>query len=152
MSMNTARRIPDTNPALRATSTVAPSVLRVVALPPIETVMHPHVYRIALGFWVVFLAIFWATFWVSANALFMVVISTFYAVMFFGVPYVMLRQVPGRTEAKGPLRNFLREPFGTIDGAISGYEALVQVILVPACLILGGTAIGFIIHSARAVH
>jgi hypothetical protein len=82
----------------------------------------------------------------------MVVISTFYAVMFFGVPYAMLRQVPGRTKAKGPLRTFLEQPFATIDGAISGYEALLQVILVPACLILGSTAIGFIIHSARAIH
>lgn len=152
MSVSAARRTVEHHPAAAVTAANAPPVLKIVALPKIESVMHPHVYRIALGFWAVFLAIFWATFWVSANALFMVVISTFYAVMFFGVPYVMLRQVPGRTQAKGPLRDFLERPFATIDGTMSGYEALLQVIMVPACLILGGTAIGFIIHGARAIH
>lgn len=150
MSLRTSRRVIEDHPIFAVPANAAP-VLKIVPSAPIEAVMHPHVYRIALGFWVVFLAIFWATFWVSANALFMVVISTFYAIMFFGVPYAMLRQVPGRTQAKGPLRVFLEQPFATIDGTIRGYEALVQVILVPACLIVGGTAIGFIIHSARAI-
>ncbi|MBN9589037.1 MAG: hypothetical protein BGN85_05490 [Alphaproteobacteria bacterium 64-11] len=152
MSTTAARRTAESPPAQAATTATVPPALKVVASPPIESMMHPHVYRIALGFWAVFLAIFWATFWVSTNALFMVVISTFYAVMFFGTPYVMLRQVPGRTTAKGPLRMFLEQPFATIDGSISGYEALLQVILVPACLILGSTAIGFIIHCARSIH
>jgi len=151
MSISATRPTAEDHPALAAT-TIAPPTLKVVTSPPIEAVMHPNVYRIALGIWIVFLAIFWATFWVSANALFMVVISTFYAIMFFGVPYMMLRQVPGRIKANGSLRVFLEQPFATIDGAISGYEALLQVILVPACLILGGTAIGFIIHSARSIH
>lgn len=151
MSTGATRPTAEDHPALAAT-TIAPPMLKIVASPPIEAVMHPNVYRIALGIWIVFLAIFWATFWVSANALFMVVVSTFYAVMFFGVPYMMLRQVPGRTKASGSLRVFLEQPFATIDGAINGYEALLQVILVPACLILGGTAIGFIIHSARSIH
>jgi len=152
MSVSAVRRSTENRPGLPVTTASAPSALKVLTSPPIEAVMHPHVYRIALGFWIVFLAIFWATFWVSANALFMVVISTFYGVMFFGVPYMMLRQVPGRIKAKGSLLVFLDQPFATIDGAIKGYEALLQVILVPACLILGGTAIAFIIHSARSIH
>ena len=152
MSVSAVRRNTEDHPDLAVATANAPSVLKVLPSPPIEAVMHPHVYRIALGFWIVFLAIFWATFWVSANALFMVVISTFYGIMFFGVPYMMLRQVPGRIKAKGSLLVFLDQPFATIDGAIKGYEALLQVILVPACLILGGTAIAFIIHSARSIH
>ncbi|MEO6074588.1 MAG: hypothetical protein ABIP67_15295 [Burkholderiales bacterium] len=128
------------------------AAVKVLTPAPIEAVMHPHVYRIALGCWVVFMAIFWVTFWVSANALFMVVIGTFYAVMFFGVPYMMLRMVPGRTNAKGPFFVFLEKPFAIIDGTMHGYEALLQVVMVPACLILGGTAIAFIIRSARALH
>ena len=152
MSASAARRPLTGHPAPISTSAAMPRLLKVVASPAVETVMHPHVYRIALGFWTVFLAIFWATFWVSANALFMVVIGTFYAAMFFGVPYMMLRQVPGRTQARGTLQVFLGQRFATIDGTIAGYEALLQVILVPACLILGGTAIGFIIHWARTIH
>lgn len=71
---------------------------------PIESVMHPHVYRIALACWACFLAVFWATFWVSSNALFQVVIGTVYAVVFFGVPYEMSRIYPGKTHfGKVPL-------------------------------------------------
>jgi hypothetical protein len=123
--------------------------LKPVAHTPVETAIHPHIYRIALGVWMVFLAIFWMTFWISANALFMVVIGTFYAAMFFGVPYVLIRQVPGRTKAKGSLPAFLEKPFATNSGVIHGYESLLQVILVPLCLILGGGMIGVIIRTAR---
>lgn len=151
MSASTARhevqqhhRIATQRRGLAATITAMPA--------PAETVMHPHVYRIALGCWIMFLAVFWATFWAHANALFMVVIGTFYAAMFFGTPYAMLRHYPGGTKAKGPLLTFLERPFATIDGAIKGYEALLQVILVPVCLILGGTAIGCIILWARTVN
>lgn len=152
MSVNAARRIEDQAPALIVKPKIAPTPLKAVAPAPIEAIMHPHVYRIALGCWMVFLAIFWLTFWVSANALFMVVIATFYAAVFFGVPYAMLRQVSGRTEAKGPLLTFLEKPFATLNGSLHGYEALLQVILVPLCLIAGGTAIGIIIRLTRAAY
>jgi hypothetical protein len=112
--------------------------------------MDPRVYKIALGCWVVFLAVFWLTFWMSANALFMVVISTVYAAMFFGVPYAMSRQVRNRPQNAKSLFTFLSEPFATIDGVMSGGEALLQVVLVPLCLTGGGIAIGLIIHAARA--
>ncbi len=152
MSVNAARRIEVQAPALIVKPTTAPTLLKVLAPAPVEAIMHPHVYRIALGCWAVFLAIFWLTFWVSANALFMVVIATFYAIVFFGVPYAMLRQVPGRAEAKGPLLTFLKQPFATLNGSLYGYEALLQVILVPLCLIAGSTAIGIIIRWARAAY
>jgi hypothetical protein len=152
MSARAARRIEDHLPVPTRQPAPVPSLLKPIAPVPIEAAMHPDVYRIALSCWVVFLAIFWMTFWISTNALFMVVIATFYGIMFFGVPYMLLRQVPGSTKAKGPLLTFLGQPFATNSGSIQGYEALLQVILVPLCLILGGTAIGFIIHSARAAH
>jgi hypothetical protein len=114
--------------------------------------MDPRVYKIALLCWVGLLTIFWVTFWVSASALFMVVISTGYAIMFFGIPYLMSRQVPNRRAPMSPLSAFLKAPFGTIDGTMPGWEALLQVILVPLCLLGGGIAIGFIIHAARAAY
>ena len=115
-----------------------------------ETVMHPHVYRIALGCWACFMAVFWATFWVNSNALFQVVIGTVYAVMFFGVPYEMSRIYPGKRTSDTSIRQFLRAPFQTRTGTMHGYEALLQVILVPVLLTIGGTVIGIIIHAARA--
>jgi len=129
---------------------LAPADIHPFPAPAARSVMDPRIYKIALGCWVVFLAVFWLTFWMSANALFMVVISTVYAAMFFGVPYAMSRQVRERPETAKSLFTFLSEPFATIDGVMSGAEVLLQVILVPLCLTCGGIAIGFIIHAARA--
>jgi hypothetical protein len=121
-----------------------------LAAAPAESAMHPHVYRIALGCWMCFLAVFWATFWVSSNALFQVVIGTVYAVMFFGVPYEMSRFYPGKRTPDKSIWQFLAEPFRTRTGTMHGYEALIQVILVPVLLTIGGGAIGVIIHAARS--
>jgi hypothetical protein len=131
----------------------ARATAQVLVHPENEAAMHPHVYRIALLCWSCFLAVFWVTFWTSSNALFQVVIGTVYAVMFFGVPYEMSRIYTGkggkRTSDK-TLWQFLEQPFRTRTGVMKGYEALIQVILVPVLLTLGGTAIGIIIRSARA--
>jgi len=129
-----------------------PSRASVIATARAENVMHPHVYRIALVCWACLLAVFWATFWVSSNALFQVVIGTVYAVVFFGVPYEMSRIFPGKRTADKSLWQFLEEPFRTRTGTMRGYEALLQVILVPVALTIGGAAIGIIIHAARAAH
>ncbi|MEP6830717.1 MAG: hypothetical protein ABI963_10285 [Rhizomicrobium sp.] len=118
----------------------------------VQSVMDPRVYKIALGCWVIFLAVFWATFWISANALFMVVVGTFYAFVFFGVPYMMSRMVKDRPEPARSLFTFLRQPFATLNGTMRGGEALLQVVLVPLCLIAGGIAIGFIIRAARVAY
>ena len=116
----------------------------------VQTVMDPRVYKIALAGWVALLSIFWVTFWSSANALFVVTISTVYAIMFFGVPYMMIRQIPKPPKPARSFATFLSSPFATIDGTMPGWEALLQVILVPFCLVGGGVAIGIIITAARA--
>lgn len=151
MSAQARRDVGYEKTALPASTERAEAVHRVPA-ETVQTVMDPRVYKIALACWAGLLAIFWITFWVSANALFMVVISTGYAIMFFGVPYVMSRQVRNPPTPAPTLFAFLKAPFGTIDGAMSGWEALLQVILVPLCLTGGGIAIGLIIHAARSAY
>ena len=136
---------------IRGVRPVRTSKIAVMAAPA-EVVMHPHVYRIALVCWASLLAIFWVTFWVSSNALFMVAIGTVYAVVFFGVPYEMSRIFPGKRTSDKSLWRFLEEPFRTRTGTMKGYEALLQVILVPLCLVIGGTLIGFIIRASRLSH
>src|SRR6185312_7318751 len=121
MSVTAVRRSTEHHPDQIIPTTNAPSMFKARTYRPIEAVMYPHVYRIALGIWIVFLAIFWATFWVSANALFMVVISTFYAVMFFGVPYMMLRQTPDRIKVNRWVPLFLLVPLTAANGTIKGY-------------------------------
>ena len=129
-----------------------PSRLPTTDAAPIESVMLPHVYRIALVCWACLMAVFWATFWVNYNALFHVVIGTVYAVVFFGVPYEMSRIYPGKRTSDKSIWQFMAESFRTRTGTMRGYEVLLQVVLVPVALTIGGSAIGIIIHAARATH
>jgi hypothetical protein len=118
----------------------------------VEVAMHPNVYRLALICWLCFMTVFWVTFWVSSNALFQVVIGTVYAVMFFGIPYEMSRIFPGKRTSDKSIWQFMAEPFGTRTGTMRGYEAMLQVIMVPLLLTIGGTAMGIIFRIARAGH
>ena len=119
----------------------------------LQTAMHPDVYKIFVACWAGLLAIFWVTFWGSANALFMIVIATGYAIVYFGVPFLMSRIWQNNRPADPrSLSAFMRSPVGTLNGTLRGSEALLQVILVPLCLVIGGIAIEFIIHAARLAH
>jgi len=111
--------------------------------------MHPGVYKLALLCWVMLLAVFWITFAMSAHATFMVAIGTLYAIVFFGLPFLMSRIAGISTTASISLRDFVDGRFDTLYGPIGGLEALLQVILVPLSLSIGGIAIGFIIHAAK---
>lgn len=114
--------------------------------------MHPGVYMTAVLSWAAFMAVFWLTFWTSGNALFMVAISTAYALMFFGVPYVMSRLTRNANPSEDGLMHFLRGKVDTLYGPVNSVEALIQVILVPAALSLGGIAMGIIIHAAKTAY
>jgi hypothetical protein len=114
--------------------------------------MHPGVYKLAVICWAALLGVFWVTFSGSASALFMVAIGTVYAVMFFGVPFLMSRIGGFSSRSPLSLADFVDGRFDTIDGPIGGGEALLQVILVPFALGIGGAAIGIIIHLARTAH
>ena len=111
--------------------------------------MHPGVYSIALLCWAAFMAVFFVTFWASANAIFMVDVSAAYAAMFFGVPFVMSRVAPREKIARSGLLDFLRGTVDTLYGPVNGAEALLQVIIIPLSLTIGGVAIGIIIHASR---
>jgi hypothetical protein len=114
--------------------------------------MHPGVYKIALACWMGLLGVFVLTFFSSANALFMVVVDCVYAAMFFGIPWVLHRITPPGETGPRDFFSFLSGRVDTIYGPIRASEALLQVILVPLCLGIGGIAIGLIIQSARAMH
>ena len=75
MSQSAARLLHDPS-VLPVSAPLAPAAVeaKIHALPRVNALMHRGVYKIALGCWAGFLAVFWATFWVSANALFMVVL------------------------------------------------------------------------------
>lgn len=95
------------------------------------------------------MAVFWVTFWVSSNALFQVVISTVYAVMVIGVPYEMSRFARDQRAPDVSIWQFMASSFRADSSVLRGYEAVIQVIMVPVLLTIGGTAMGIIIRMAR---
>lgn len=123
-----------------------------VALSPLRTQMHPGVYKVAFICWMCLLGEFALTFLVSANALFMVAVDAVFAAVFFTVPWIMNRMKPQTSTASADLSAFLRARLDTLYGPIGGFDALLQVIIVPLALSLGGIAFGFIILSVRAMH
>jgi hypothetical protein len=114
--------------------------------------LTPSVYAALMLSWACFMTVFFVTFAASPFTLFMLVLCTFYAVMFFCVPIVMNRLGARQRWTDPGLTAFLRAKVDTIYGPVNGLDALVQVILVPACLTVGGIGIGFAIASARAMY
>jgi hypothetical protein len=114
--------------------------------------LAPSVYGALILSWVCFMAIPWLTFLSSATTLFMLTLIGIYAVMFFGVP-IALNRIGARERWSDPgLSAFLRAKVQTASGPVSGVEALIQVILVPACLTVGAIGIAFAIEAARSTY
>ena len=128
--------------------TVQTTALRRLSV--LRSQMHPGVYKLAILCWAMFMAVFWATFFISSNALFLVVIGTVYALVNFGVPIIMSRMAPKPKAGYPSFEEFIRGRFDTLYGPIEASEALLQVVLVPLALSAGGVAIGLIIRYARA--
>jgi len=138
----------ETMEALLAPEAKAKRIAKDAAVSTVYADMHPGIYGIALLSWAAFLGVFWVTFSGSPNALFMVGASTCYAAVFFGVPYVMSR-IAKAAPPKFGVGDFLQGKVDTLYGPIGGLEALLQVIMVPLALTIGGAAIGMIIHASR---
>lgn len=94
----------------------------------------------------------WVTFSSHGDALFMVAVSTFLAMVFFGVPYLMYRTARRNDAQRGlhGMSDFLAGDFETSTGRLTGWEAFVQVVTVPLSLAFGATAIGIIISVLRS--
>ncbi len=123
-----------------------------LSAPGIYADVVPSVYGAFIVSWMCFLAIFVVTFASSATTLFMLALVGVYALMFFGVPIVMIR-LGAREKWYGPrLAEFVRAKVQTIYGPVSGMDALIQVILVPACLTIGGIGIALAVAAARAAY
>jgi len=116
--------------------------------------LHPSVYKLFTASWAALIAVFVATFAESPFTLFMLAVVIGYAIMFFGVPYVMSRVAKPETNVGSTsFADFLHGQVQTLTGPVSSAEALMQVLMVPVCLTLGALAIGFIVHlEADHIH
>jgi hypothetical protein len=112
--------------------------------------IHPGVYRALIGTWAAFMSLFWIVFASSPYTVYLLMVITLYGVGFFGLPVIMNRMGEITPKAAASFSDFLHGTMETAGGLVSGVEALIQVILVPACLSVGGVFIAFIIVAARA--
>jgi hypothetical protein len=115
----------------------------------VHSEMHLGVYTALLGCWTAFFSLFWMTFLASPQTVFLMGFIMIFSVVAFGLPAIMNRTGKYLPGTNGTLGEFLASRVATIDGSVKGSEALIQVILVPACLTVGGVAIGLIITASR---
>lgn len=95
-----------------------------------------------LGAYAMIIASFLLLFARDMEAGLMVAISGVYFTVYLGVPAVVFR-----TEARSgdvDLRHFLRHGVNTWTGHVDGYEAIVQILLIPSAVLIAITAIGVI--------
>lgn len=114
--------------------------------------MHHGVYVISLLAWAWVLSAFWFTFGNQREGAFMVAISSFYFLIFFGIPILMTRtgrKISPALPNRQSFSEFLRSEVGTANGVLTGREALLQITLIPIGLAFCISGIAFAVVSAR---
>ncbi|MEM7427937.1 MAG: hypothetical protein AAF441_17730 [Pseudomonadota bacterium] len=111
--------------------------------------MHAGVYRWLLVLNIAILLIAWGTFQEAWEALFMIVVCAAYVAMYFGTPYAMLRAAKIDLRDSVTFREFLNAPFETCTGRIKGWEAAIQVCLIPASIVFAFASFWVILSLVR---
>ena len=125
-----------------------PDLLRSTA-EPAEAQVHLGVFKTLFAVNILLLAIAWVTFGQSLEAAFMIAICAVYVLMYFGTPYVMVRVGIGRVQSSRSWMRFLRGSFQTLTGPVKGWEALVQVCLIPAAITFGFAGFALVLNAVR---
>ena len=111
--------------------------------------LHSAVFKTLGAINAAILGVFWWTFRGDGEALFMVAVSAIYLAAYMGTPYVMNRAAKIDGQQSGSFYNFLREPFETWTGVITGREALLQVILIPSAILIAVIGMSIIIGASQ---
>ncbi|WP_428409146.1 hypothetical protein [Hyphococcus sp.] len=127
----------------------APALMLVKMKQP-NTTLHGGVFKSLALIYAALLAVFWLTFQSDGEALFMVAISAVYLAAYMGTPF-MLSRVGGRVDPVDDksFAAFLREPFETWTGIVTGREAMLQVLLIPMAILVAGCGMSVIIGASR---
>ena len=113
--------------------------------------LHGAVYK-TLG-WTFFgiMSVWTITFWNSPAVLFNLGICFIYLAMYLGGPILFARAKGEGISDDMPLRKFLREPFDTYTGIVTGRQAWVQICLIPVALLVCTIAMGIAVKLAAPV-
>lgn len=116
--------------------------------------LHPFVLRIAAALYAAMIATFWVGFVTTGPLAVAMVIVTVCLVAYVGLPWSMsvaARKFNARHGIVEPkpktFRRFLAGYFETAAGNVSGLEALVLVVTVPACLLAASIAFAIIYNT-----
>jgi len=115
--------------------------------------IHKGVYIVTLLAWAWLVGAFWIGFGSTLDSAFMVTVSTGYVLMFFGIPFLMMRIAKKVSSAHPELQtfnDFLSAHVDTSTGPITGREALIHIALVPVCLAIGTSGLAYAFLSARS--
>lgn len=119
---------------------------------PLATRHSPGVLAFGIGGYLGVLAMFWITFGGDGDAVGVLVVVSLFAVMYFGLPYVMTstaaRHDP-RVDRPPSLSNFVNGDFDTLTGRVSGWSAFVQFAFLPIALAFGALALGITVMLLR---
>lgn len=137
------------NAATAATATVdiapvTPAIRSDRTTAGITADLHPSVLGVVIASYLALLGIAWVAFVADIDTGIAMMVNTAYFAMYFGVPVVMARIGGFRLGGSG-LATFLRSRFETFTGAISGWGAMTQMVVVPASLAFGLLAMGIIL-------
>jgi len=116
--------------------------------------LHVGVFVLMLAAWAWLFAVLWLTFGTQLEGGFMVGISTGYVLMYFAVPAAMIKTAKKHTPHLPDRRgfgDFLRGHIQIATGSMKGWEATVQILLVPVGLALCISGIALAVIAARGV-
>ncbi|MCA0422489.1 MAG: hypothetical protein LCH61_04050 [Proteobacteria bacterium] len=111
--------------------------------------LHPAIIKIMVGCFVVMMVVFWLTLKASGEALFSIVISSFYLLMYCGAPWIMGRTGSKHGVDRGQARDlneFLGSHMITATGELTGWEVLIQVCSIAASLMIATIGICIVIY------
>ncbi|HEX6958733.1 MAG TPA: hypothetical protein VF194_12170 [Ferrovibrio sp.] len=113
------------------------------------------VFGLMAAAYAMMMLIYWLTFRSHTESAMMVAISAFFVAVFFGTPWLMARQGEALTrkrhggQAAPRLSDFLSGEIATWTGPMSGWSAVIQVLLIPVGLAFGVLGICLAIVAAR---
>src|SRR3546814_606432 len=113
---------------------------------PVETQLHPAVYGGLAGCLIWLVASAWLAFGADGYTALQLAVSTGFAIMFMLVPFClwMLWQQDNTPKKASPLREWADHELMTASGPVEGKHAAIMVLLAPAAVALGLSAVALI--------
>lgn len=108
--------------------------------------LHPAVLGALTGLYAAMLASFWAFFARDTEAAMVMTAITVLMIMYFGLVVGGILSADARApgERQRTVAEFLRGPVDTLNDVVTGRQAVVQILFLPACMLVLATTIGLI--------